>query len=602
MSRLTFLVVLVAPGARSYPLRETATRSYPLRETATVHSKSSTHASTWIGSFGSGFSYTFGYTAKDAITVAAKSTPVEFALMQMASVDLTNIWPKPDGYSQGDGIIGLSPGCYLSPSCEGGPTDVLSQLAKDGVISERTFTVCLNKNATSGKLHLGHSSKDGAAATNPVPLQPLTATAYHYSLAPLLSGENLTIKLGETVLESIDAETANVAIKDGSVYHDTGGTQMTMPGTIFTMLVGELFKIWDTDPTATAALKSMNVPIDGSERYNSLVNALQNGPSSADVAALVDKVPDLVTDIGEGRIITVRGHTFIAQHTECSGTYEIAWVGCGEDCHEMIWGGITNAGMVKMINTANPAKPIYTEFGEAGDCSDESYGEVSLPLASYPGLLAFSGIMTTEIQMGTPPKTFHVQVDTGSERLILLADECYMYGLQSCQGRENPMCNSCISVDDYGTQKGIGIKPFYSKNNNASLPTPTFGNLTELDLQPKECNDYFKPFVDHVLESGGVVPEPGEAPYTLLGTFKDESKNLVTVQNPFFVMDGIAKTMKPYSKCAESRRTCNKGQVYVHMESSTFKPLPEGSEVHKMPFQEPPEFKPEPPIKCTTCP
>jgi len=595
--------------------------------------------------FGTGFSWLLGYVGMDTATISGKHFDGAYmGFAQMGSVNIGNIYPDAGGYSSDDGILGMRPGCLYKNADSKCETfqDLLSVMAASGGIAERTHVTCWNKDQTAGKLFMGRVTSDpGAGSAQPIPLKPFwdpatkAGTGAYYTPAKLSDGETVTFTVGGKTLGAYNATKYNALVDDHKVLLDTGTDGFGMPDDLFEVVFEAIFTAWAASDQARAAIAATSgVTVDdvtieflAENGYDVLRgDGLMMSPEQA--ATLSSLVPDVVTDWGEGKALTVSGRSFLYETTPCSGVYKASWY----LYDELAFGNALNVGRSILLNTADLINPFVQDYGEAGDCSDAGLGEVAAELTGYPGLAQAAGTILAHISLGTPPQKFELQLDSGSQQLILYASGCMMLGLTSCQGTSS-FCDSCIqaaasggpawAVPGFGTRNGFVAKgqllTFPASTDESRYPsghTPNFGGADSVDrgLKPSECGTYFEPAFSSLNAACAVNnfngsawdPSKGLSEFNLYApNCKGYSRDNMQVTDlfgfhPSQLMEALSK-VKPYASCARSRDECGVRNVFEAESSSTFQSMPKGSSYRKYTFPEAEPWAPENPIVCDAC-
>jgi len=159
------------------------------------------------------------------------------------------------------------------------------------------------------------------------------------------------------------------------------------------------------------------------------------------------------------------------------------------------------------------------------------------------------GVYTAEVNIGTPPQKFLVQLDTGSQDLLVYSKACSLFGLDSCMGSMNA-CNSCLEVRKLDVGPAF-IQPY---PDNGGFSRPCVLSLTPLMVEARKMK--------------AVINKEGN-----LGPFTLES-----------AQGAFAKSLRPYAKCA----AFGNRSVFNLEASSTFTP----KNLQSPHFMEPPPFKP----------
>mmetsp|Transcript_15731 Transcript_15731/g.21041 ORF Transcript_15731/g.21041 Transcript_15731/m.21041 type:complete len:555 (+) Transcript_15731:78-1742(+) len=472
--------------------------------------------------YASGESWFVGLLASDMVNFGSAVARAKVGLMTSGSLPIGNFYPWPEGMSTTDGILGLARGCF--GDCGEEYTDTVSNLVRGGALSAHVFTMCLVDGATNpeggGALFLGPSDKGLPEGTVKI---PVSATGMYFVQPPSQGTVNIT--LGDKLLKQYSPEEWIYPIVDSG----TGG--LSMPQELLNGVVEEAKNIASNQCKA----QCQNIDI---ELYNDLS---QHFPKSCAVC-INTAMPDFVADLGSDKKLEVSGSTLFYETTPCSGEYSNSWSpGALTFGTASLYGKNVqfNAeeGYIAFMGDANGCEVNYSEGGNHRTTLSGVEGQVL-----SPGI----GVITADIHVGTPPQKFVVQMDTGSQDLLLYADTCMLYGINPEEDNIPSQDNSfrtCFAVAS--SFEGSYLEYFSDESHHPCFPN-------------NACYNYTKPLLDELQLSyhqgdGGFCPSNSY----LEGFPLSEFSKAITV-------------LQPYSSCNANREYCGEANYFRYKDSSTF--------------------------------
>jgi len=372
--------------------------------------------------YGTPGSWTIAQLGSDEMHFGGVMANVMVGLITKAGVPIGNL---DEGISTADGIMGLCPGNFaLSPS-DNDNTDVISTLVKDEVISEHVLTVCLNKDPDgpegAGKLYLGPSRDQHIMNEFLINREH---NNYGYAIDIPKGVLSVPMKLGEkllTTMETVDWENFKPIVDSG-----TGG--LALPFESVSDMAASFSKV--LNPILSQDCKHCNLTTTA---FFNLANPqTKNGKGIEGLCAecILKKMPNLSVHIGNNPL-EVMGHTFLFKKKSCADTYFIAWY----PSPHFIFGTAFMMGKTVQFDVKRwTFRVLEHSVGCTDDHSENVLGNHPIQLSGTKSqiLSPLIGVITAEVELGTPrigtqQQKFVVQMDTGSQDLLLNMDGCGLY-------------------------------------------------------------------------------------------------------------------------------------------------------------------------------
>merc|ERR1712194_721211 len=363
-------------------------------------------------------------------------------------------------------------------------------------------------------------------------------------------GSPVVFSMGDTYLHNVTADdwTNSYSFFDTG----TGGLWIPRPlyAPVFEIVVKSIFANAECGQKWATAGHSEQQLSQGIEKYPDIAKGftLKNVELAACAMPLI---PDFTVQMGSHGNISVLGSTFLYETSPGSNVFAISWQAIDDEMFK--FGTSAHWRNIWQYDVSNKEAPVLNFLGRAGDCAaDYSEGQkYSMEVSGVSGqvLGINTGVYTAEVNIGTPPQKFQVQLDTGSQDLLVYSQACSLFGLDSCMGSQNAR-KSCLEVRE--TNDGTAYIQPYPDNGGFSLPCVLF--LSPLMVEARKM----KAFIDKFGNLAGFTLESAQ------GAF--------------------AKSLRPYAKC-----TADGNRSAFNLEaSSTFTP----KNLQSPHFMEPPPFKP----------
>lgn len=471
------------------------------------------------------WSWFTGVVVTDTVSLAGVSAEGQrFGLVQMGNMPIGNAYPD-DGPSSDDGIMGLLPGCLKpdSAACKKSEnaTDVIANLYFSGSLSEYAFTICLHDSEEGGgMMWLGASSSPLPEGSVEVPLQ----FDYYYQLVPPAGEPDIPFYFGAPEpLFTVGAGEYDTLFANGLI--DSGTNGLGMPPYAFNQTWGALVSIWQADSDIAEILPEVEKSWFAEEAVAVAI------PS--EIAQKMSRlVPDLIFALGDANV-SVLGSSLMYQTTPCSGEYAAAWYPNSDNS----WGlgsaffyGRTLRFDLTVKTGFHTATGTLTMIPD--DKCEANYGEhgQGTAVSGVPGQVLGVGTMTAVVSLGEPPQDFVVQLDTGSQDLMVYQDTCMLVGLGAYEG--------CLVV--------LGEPPLFEVVLGAQPPdAPAY-------LSPPECSAYLSSMME-ALGLNDSLPQSVWAPIPVINSV-------------------ISKYLKPWQKCDGDRIFCGTGADFNTSASQSLEP------------------------------
>lgn len=533
--------------------------------------------------YGDGFSWFTGVIADDELHIAGATGKGQFGLLQMGAGNIGNSYPMDNGPSVDDGIMGLAPGC-LDTACKH-VTDPVSSLVDDGVISKHVFTMCFDDGSEGGgMIYFGQPDASLLAGARRFPLQPVPRAAQSESYefeAPISSTHSLKTASAEAPIvfnvgHVAIASMTSMDFDAGQSFIDTGTGGLMVPDFMWPAICDAVtLALWENPSIAD---------IFQEESADWLYNALLSGelvltldPNQAKLVQ--EAVPDFWFEVPTVGNITVSGSTFFFQTTPCSGAYWMSW-GPGGGGTSFAFGTAFLWGKTVLFDHSDPLAPSFWLLGAAAGCKTD-YSEKGYKMPIYASksqaLNGDVGAYTAEIALGSPPQKLVVQLDTGSQDLLVYQKSCVSLGLPDCMDRT---CQSCFYVIPINALEIVMVP--WSPYADYYGPGSAGVELSSA------CMSYIKPLLDALNATGHArnMSVPG---MWYLGNFSI----------PAF-QQAAEQTMLPWAYCGASRAACGRLRVFDPSKSETFSMVPSGARLPLISAHAPPTFV-DPGLQCSVC-
>jgi len=525
----------------------------PLRLQQKARSVGSGGATYFAEAYGDGFAWFTGVIAQDSLFVAGAEAHGRFGLLQMGAGSIGNSYPASTGPSVDDGIMGLAPGC-LDINCTQ-ITDPVSSLVAAGAISRHVFTMCFNDGLEGGgMMYLGLPDASLLEGATVFPLRPLPkrmpSETYEFEvpisthrLRPMSQDADITFYMGHEpigFMSSLDFDL-------GQSFIDTGTGGFLVPEFLWSGICASVAQALYSD--------EMLRDIFGERSVKWTLGALMNGElaltlSSSQAQRVQAAVPDFrfsLPGIGE---VSVSGSTLFFQTAPCSGVYWMSWR--PNPGRTFAFGTAFLWGKTAVFDHSDTSAPSLMLVGTAAGCKrDYSERGHKMPMRATAGqaLNPAVGAYTAEIAVGSPPQPLVVQLDTGSQDLLVYQKSCMALGLPGCV-TESP-CESCFYIIPVNGLKVV-----------MALWSPFAGNsLSAADggrhMSPA-CKNYISPLVE-ALNSTGTLRNMLLHNTWIIGNF--------TIQA---FQEAAASILQPYAHCGASRAACGRLNVFDPRSSATF--------------------------------
>jgi len=139
-------------------------------------------------------------------------------------------------------------------------------------------------------------------------------------------------------------------------------------------------------------------------------------------------VPDFVMRTS-GTNITIAGATFLYEDTKCADSYSVSWFPGYDDGSMYATVGIGGTAFLfgKTIthDVSDVEAPKLGILNAAGACErDYSQDNQIVEMSGSKAEILQVGVYTAEVLLGNPPQKFTIQLDTGSDDLLVMSSGC----------------------------------------------------------------------------------------------------------------------------------------------------------------------------------
>lgn len=524
---------------------------------ARLWSSTAREADHFVIEYGDGSNWYLGVVGQDGIEFGSATAPdMQFGLIEFSVQPIGNPFPDfPDdlGPPSTDGIMGLTPGCIDNAGCPNGNDDVISTLVKSGSLRQHGFTMCHSEHG-GGKLFLGlpHSDSTYPRGTRWFPLFPMSTQIEHsdegrdwYTLAPPSDGSASYLWFGEALVGNVSAEELTTV----SYIIDSGTMGVEIPQQAAGQVFGRVARAWLSSTVGRRVFQEANNGTLPSEEE--LASQLASGDVSTipmaaeDAAVLGAMVPDFAMSL-QGANITVSGSTFLYRDTDCAATYSVSWREGDLSSGTVAIGGTSFLwGKTVTHDLSNPQAPRLGVLGSAGSCDvDYSQSGRIIEMEGSQGQVLNAGVYTAKVSLGKPAQVFTVQLDTGSDDLLVQGSGCAEFNM------------SCVEFQ-------------WSSN-------PTLINFTSTGVCETTDADIRN---EKVLEDHPQLEVP-------VGEFEQ-----FATQN-----------LEPRWQCSAQRKVCGELSLFNTSASSTFQAVPKGAVMPTLSYVHPAPDMNRSGVRCAACP
>jgi len=475
------------------------------------------------------YTWVLGVLGSDEINFGGARSTVKVGLITKASDPVGNLYER---ISTTDGIMGLTPGNFVNNNLPNDNTDTISELVREGVISYHVFTMCLTDDPDdpddAGKLYLGPPQHDPDVMME-VPLSNCINYGHEYPIDASSDVSSVTLKIGDNILktytrmewnvlnqitltrenldflnEQTEDELNESIAKDptylcgGHPYVDSGTGGLSLPFT-----ERDYFEF--VSPILEPILKQCDKCTVNVDEFFIDANPLTgNGVNERCAMCMLKKMKNFTAEftakLGPNRTLKVDGKTFLTKKTnDCSSRYIAAWVPGSETRADLAFGTAFLMGKTLQFDATNQT---IRELQPSKDC-DINYGQsfggnhpihpIQLSGTRNQLLSPQVGTITATVRLGTPPQKFTVQLDTGSQDLLINAKNCMLYHIKdpprSNQTKLNSYADMASKQQPYAycestrTQCKIS-KAFDYENSNTFKPTNIKDYIHQTKLSP----------------------------------------------------------------------------------------------------------------------
>jgi len=544
-------LLLFLGGAASQAKSKKRQRSARLRST------DKSEIDHFVIEYGDGSNWYLGMVGQDGIDFGSATAPdMQFGLIEFSVLPIGNPFPAVSavpGPPSTDGILGLNPGCIDDRGCPNGNDDVISTLVRSGSLKSYGFTMCHSEHG-GGKLFLGlPQSQDaypqGTSWFRLFPFQTQIqnkseASRIWYTLAPPSDGSLSYLFFGGQVVGNVSAE----ELSKVSYIFDSGTMGLEIPPQAAHAVFGNISRSWLNSTVGQRVFKALNNGTLPSEEE--MIQHLSSGDvnglplKAEDAAALGAMVPDFVMQV-QGANLTVSGATYLYQDTDCAGTYSVSWREGDPSAGTVAIGGTSFLwGKTVTHDVSDATAPRLGVLDAAGSCTvDYSQNGQILEMGGSQGQILTAGVYTTKVSLGNPVQTFTVQLDTGSDDLLLQSSDCAEFNM------------SCVRFH-------------WSRSNRMNFTSTHICNATPADN----------------LNEHALAEKP--------------QLNVSAAQFERFA----SQSLQPRWQCEAQRKACGKLSLFNAAASSTFEAVPKGSNVPSLSYAHPAPEMNKSGLTCEACP
>mmetsp|Transcript_77452 Transcript_77452/g.157663 ORF Transcript_77452/g.157663 Transcript_77452/m.157663 type:complete len:902 (+) Transcript_77452:52-2757(+) len=404
-------------------------------------------------------SYFIGFLGHDAVQVGGLNITAKVGLNLMGNALSGNFYQSVEADAA---VLGLLPGCFTGGCNPSYYDDLLSTMAREGKI-RRAFTLCFDDSPRGGgKLFLGRPEIPSDAMK--IPLHPLTDGLRPYSPLSTFgpSGAGVEFFFGSKRVGSRSAEEWNRLMRSGAGYSDTGTPGLVLPAALLDEVLMELKRKILADEMC-ASMWGPYFPKLFAQHLDKLT------VTSGAASCALSHVEDFVVQLGPDISLNISKSSFFYETPPCSKKLKISWTSGNADT--FIFGTALNWGKTLLYDTSDLENPKLILLGRADGCT-ANWAELAtqsapgqllgleLPVSSpieLQGLpaqvLGRDGTMTATLMIGSPPQEMTMQLDTGSQKLVGVHENCRNLGFCFLVQPENVTNTALLPGPDYGTAK-----------------------------------------------------------------------------------------------------------------------------------------------------